>query len=203
MFLAAPAEQLCSTPICKQSAKYISDGLNASADPCEDFNEFACGGWRSKHTIPDSKTRIGTFDSLNEIMKQQLKELLDKYDLQAKLKTDSAAVSYSAYLYQSCLKLGNESAAVGLTQLKEVVDSVLGYWNIGKQLKMMDRSWHDNFVRAYTKGSMSPIFSIGIGPDAKDVTTNILNVSLYCFTKKRIYKHFVVLDFFIWYGSWR
>ena len=101
MFIAAPADQLCSTPICKQSAKYIVDGLNASVDPCDDFYEYACGGWRSKHTIPDSKDRIDPLNSLNEIMKQQLKELLDNYDLQTRIKTDSAAVSYSDYLYQS------------------------------------------------------------------------------------------------------
>lgn len=178
-FLAAPAEQMCSSPICKQSAKYISDGLNTSTDPCTDFYQFACGGWEEKHSIPDSKARIGTFDALNEKMRDELKELLENYHLKEnKVETSSVSLSYAVYVYQKCLQLGKESSADGLKQLKEVVESIFDRtWIIGQQLKMKDLSWQENFALAYAKGSMSPIFSIGITPDSKNVTRNILSVS--------------------------
>jgi len=122
---------------------------------------------------------MGTFDALNEKMKAQLKELLDQFDLTTQVKTSSSAVSYAAYLYKSCLKLGAESSEEGLRQLKEVVESILGKWGIGQLQRTKEFwPWQEFFLRAYTRGSMSPIFSIGIGPDSKNVTKNIISVSV-------------------------
>lgn len=44
----------------------ILDGLDESADPCEDFVRFACGGWLREHPIPSLEYRWGLFDTLEE-----------------------------------------------------------------------------------------------------------------------------------------
>ena len=43
---------VCLTKGCVQLSAQIASRLNTSVDPCEDFVEFACGGWRKKNVIP-------------------------------------------------------------------------------------------------------------------------------------------------------
>src|SRR5687767_13390754 len=35
----------CYTPECLRSAAYIIDNMDATRDPCQDFQRFACGGF--------------------------------------------------------------------------------------------------------------------------------------------------------------
>lgn len=32
---------------------YLIEAMNASADPCEDFYTYACGGWIKKNPLPE------------------------------------------------------------------------------------------------------------------------------------------------------
>ena len=42
------------------------ESMDLEADPCQDFFQFACGGWIEKNTIPESKSRWNNFDILND-----------------------------------------------------------------------------------------------------------------------------------------
>ena len=41
------------------------EGMDFSADPCQDFFQFACGTWNRKHVIPEDKPTFNTFDKLH------------------------------------------------------------------------------------------------------------------------------------------
>lgn len=45
-------DDVCNTVGCVQLSAQISSRLNMSVDPCEDFIEFSCGGWKKNHVIP-------------------------------------------------------------------------------------------------------------------------------------------------------
>lgn len=43
----------------------ILENMNLTADPCEDFFQFTCGGYVEKTRLDDDTLRAGTFDRLD------------------------------------------------------------------------------------------------------------------------------------------
>ena len=38
--------------------------MDPTAQPCQDFFQFACGAWNRKHFIPEDRSSISTFEVL-------------------------------------------------------------------------------------------------------------------------------------------
>lgn len=51
--------------------------MNQSADPCQDFFQFACGTWNKKHLIPEDRSSISTFEVLFDQLQIILKGKCD------------------------------------------------------------------------------------------------------------------------------
>ena len=47
--------------------------MDTTADPCEDFFRFACGGWIDSSTIPDGRNKWGRFYELRNKVDNDLK----------------------------------------------------------------------------------------------------------------------------------
>lgn len=54
------------------------DAMDRSADPCQDFFTYACGGWQKRNPMPADQTRWGRFDMLREYNRAFLRQILEK-----------------------------------------------------------------------------------------------------------------------------
>jgi predicted metalloendopeptidase len=57
---------------CINTAALILQNLNQSVDPCEDFYQFACGGFVERTDIPNDRTRMSTFSVLGDELLTQV-----------------------------------------------------------------------------------------------------------------------------------
>lgn len=55
------------------AAAQILESLDKDSDPCEDFYQFACGGWISQHPMPESETWWDQLQVLREKLLVQLR----------------------------------------------------------------------------------------------------------------------------------
>ncbi|KAI0687125.1 metalloprotease [Cytidiella melzeri] len=73
-----PDERACFSPQCVMLAASIISSLDASQDPCENFYDFANGGWLKQHPIPSDKGRYGNFAVLSEQNRRLIQQILSQ-----------------------------------------------------------------------------------------------------------------------------
>lgn len=169
----------CLTPACKYAAAYLLEAMNTSVSPCANFYEYACGGWRTHHRIPDSQDRTGTFSVATDKLNSDLVDALGQFNIATESKTSSGAVAYVAYIHQQCTSLGKVSTEIGQAHLKSLTQSILAgqEWPIGQHSdSKKSHSWKDNYVRALAAG-VSSVFDLTLMPDFTNSSRNNLAVS--------------------------
>ncbi|XP_070330265.1 membrane metallo-endopeptidase-like 1 isoform X1 [Odocoileus virginianus] len=142
--------ETCTTPGCVMAAARILQNMDPSMEPCDDFYQYACGGWLRRHVIPETNSRYSVFDILRDELEIILKAVLENSTTK-----DRPAVQKAKVLYRSCM---NESEiekrdSQPLLNILEVVGgwpvamdkwnkSVGPQWELEQQLAVMNAQFN-------------------------------------------------------------
>ncbi|XP_063350410.1 endothelin-converting enzyme 2b isoform X2 [Pelmatolapia mariae] len=159
---------LCLSEACVTVASQIVEAMDRSADPCQDFYQFACGGWMRKNPLPDGRSRWSTFNSIWEQNQALLKHLLENGTFNGSSEAERKTQSY----YLSCLNT-QRIEELGAQPLVDLITKI-GGWN-------MTGPWDkDNFMDVLKVVSgpyrAQPFFSVGVSADPKNSNSNVIQV---------------------------
>jgi putative endopeptidase len=135
--------------------------LDRKADPCQDFYQFACGGWLAKTEIPADKSRWArSFSEIHERNELELKKILEEA---SQAKTDDALTKKIGGYYGACM----DEAAVEKTGTKPIK----GLLAAAKKASN-PRSIAAAIILLH-KHQVWAVFDIDAQPDFKDATRMI------------------------------
>ncbi|XP_008575569.1 PREDICTED: membrane metallo-endopeptidase-like 1, partial [Galeopterus variegatus] len=123
-------EDVCTTPGCVMAAARILQNMDPAEEPCDDFYQYACGGWLQSHVIPETNSRYSVFDILRDKLEVILKAVLENSTTK-----DRPAVEKAKMLYRSCMN-ESEIEKRDSQPLLDILD-VVGGWPVA-----MDR-WNE------------------------------------------------------------
>ncbi|KAH9513574.1 18S rRNA pseudouridine methyltransferase [Bulinus truncatus] len=165
------SNKVCTSRSCVTTAAQIMAGMDFTADPCNDFFQYACGQWNKKHVIPEEKATYNTFDKLYDENQIIMRALLEEPVKQE----DGEAVMKAKLLYKSCVNI-TQIEAKGSEPLKEVIKDV-GGWPI------LDPNWDPtNFALEHVLGKIRGKYNgyyllhCGVSADDKNSSVNILQM---------------------------
>jgi putative endopeptidase len=162
---ALAAGQAATAPAGQESTKQIrsfdTDAMDKTVDPCTDFYQFACGGWRKANPIPSDRGAYSRFAELDDNNHFVLRDILTQISANDP-KRDANDQKVGDY-YASCID-ENAINKKGLAPLKPELDKIAAIKSKADLPKYL--------AVAHLFGARS-FFNFGSEPDAKDAKMTI------------------------------
>jgi len=156
----------CMSKACIEASNRLYQYMDTSADPCEDFNQFACGGFLANSVIPDNEDELSTsFTPAKEQIYIKGRILLEAEPSEEDFVSDQNARNF----YKACMnqekieELGLEPAHLLLNKL--------GGWPVLEGDKWSEKGfeWYTYTVKKMELGlSISEIMEPTVEPDFKN-----------------------------------
>ncbi|KAM5179628.1 phosphate-regulating neutral endopeptidase PHEX [Mantella aurantiaca] len=166
-------ERFCLTPECIEAAAAIRNKMNLSVDPCDNFFQYACGGWIENNPIPDDQSNYGIYPWLRNNVDLKIKALLEK---PLSKRRDSEATQKAKIFYNSCMN-ETEIEEIDVKPLIKLLKQSSLRWpvlesNIGSEGKWSERKFNFLQTLAELRGQYSTSVFMRVFVETDDKLSN-------------------------------
>uniref|UniRef100_A0A0C9R2B7 Mmel1_2 protein n=1 Tax=Fopius arisanus TaxID=64838 RepID=A0A0C9R2B7_9HYME len=162
--------KVCESDECRAIASAFQETIDESVNPCENFYDFACGGWAAKDPIPKYEASWSRFSHFQSMVESRIRELLED-DSDDEI-NEILPIRQAKKWYRSCM----DTKAREARGLKPIESFVME--NGGWPMIMDAEEWHDDdmswqevedfyahLTGDYTFWQIDPISMPGQDPD--------------------------------------
>ncbi|TMW44886.1 hypothetical protein DOY81_010034, partial [Sarcophaga bullata] len=165
-------DDICLSEECRLT--YYPPWITKTANPCENFFQYACGTWNKVHIIPEDRSSISTFEVLADqqqvILKGVLEEPINDEDNQATIK--------AKMFYKSCIDIP-QIRKVGEGRLKNVLKS-LGGWPVIEPEWFVPNMTVEELIGILRGTYGEPVLiELYVGADDKNSSIHVLQIDQF------------------------
>ncbi|KAI9043716.1 M13 family metallopeptidase [Aspergillus affinis] len=161
------AASVCETPECVHAASeilYNLDPNRAKIDPCTDFDQYVCGGWRERHDMRPDQGSIFAGTYMSEAAQSQLRHILESP--KASDPADSKNFDKLKAAYAACMDESTVNKR-GVKPLQDLLSGLDNVYSLASASKGSDVNITDAFLYLIGSG-VEALVSPLIMPDDRD-----------------------------------
>lgn len=164
---------ICTTSDCVTAAARLLQNMDQHTEPCQNFYQYACGGWQERHVIPETSSHHSVFDILRGELEVVLKGVLETHK-----DRDREAFRKVKLLYSSCM---NESLIEQRDSqpLLKLIESI-GDWPVASDdwNSTAEDSWslEDTLATLITRFHKKVLLDMFVWTDDQDSSRHILHI---------------------------
>ncbi|KAB0803954.1 hypothetical protein PPYR_00924 [Photinus pyralis] len=161
----------CDSDFCKKESKRLKLQMDASANPCNDFYQFACGNVH--------KTNNPSAESIETILQNAQQEIVQMYN-DPIMEDDHYSVKFVKKLYRECMNVA-EIENDNLETFKQTLSTVGGGWPLllGNDWNQTEYDWLNSTYMLRKLGYEFSIFlDLDVRSDPRNATKSIFQVRI-------------------------
>ncbi|KAK9462391.1 uncharacterized protein V1516DRAFT_670143 [Lipomyces oligophaga] len=172
----ARPDVVCDSPECIKIAGNVLADMDTTADPCDDFFQYSCGGWLSSHDIAPDRGDYFTSTIMYEESLRLSRNILEGSFTQAE--ADREIWTKATGVYRACMDT-DRIADLGAAPLWPILESIQRMYPIYQTADASlgpetVKTWLEGPFSAHAKSVAASTTAHEVRPAAEDLTETLL-----------------------------